>query len=93
MDKKLKAKWVKALRSGKYTQCVGALFDKASETYCCLGVLTKVARRKLDNTQWDFVQKTLKRDVMNLLWKMNDGVEGQRKHSFPEIADYIEAKL
>lgn len=43
MDKKLKAKWVKALLSGKYPQGSGALYEKMHGGYCCLGVLCAVA--------------------------------------------------
>lgn len=42
MDKKLKAKWVKALRSGKYRRAKGQL--QSGRGYCCLGVLCRVAR-------------------------------------------------
>ena len=35
-------KWVEALRSGKYKQGTGLLFD--GEKYCCLGVLCEVAK-------------------------------------------------
>ena len=43
----LKRKWVKALRSGKYTQGFGYLKAKASDpinkdTHCCLGVLGEI---------------------------------------------------
>lgn len=43
MDKKLKDKWVKALRSGEYRQGKGALCYHLSveKRYCCLGVLAK----------------------------------------------------
>ena len=41
MDKKLKAKWVKALRSGKYEQ--GRYMLRHNNEYCCLGVLCRVA--------------------------------------------------
>lgn len=37
----LKKKWVEALRSGEYQQGEGHLFD--GNTYCCLGVLCRVA--------------------------------------------------
>jgi hypothetical protein len=54
MDKALKKKWVKALRSGRYPQTSGALCIPKGEAtdfgrpagYCCLGVLGKVARTK-----------------------------------------------
>ena len=41
MDKELKEKWVKALRSGAWKQARGRLRD--GDAYCCLGVLCKVA--------------------------------------------------
>lgn len=41
MNKTLKTKWVKALRSGKYEQGQGKLRSLQDE-YCCLGVLASV---------------------------------------------------
>lgn len=35
----IKAKWLEALRSGKYKQGTGRLF-RPGDTYCCLGVLS-----------------------------------------------------
>ena len=47
MDKKLKERWIKALRSGKYKQGGGNLRvinKKTNEAkYCCLGVLVDIA--------------------------------------------------
>lgn len=50
MRKSVKAKWIKALRSGKYHQCEGLLkeditLNDGTEApgYCCLGVLAEVA--------------------------------------------------
>lgn len=40
MNSEIKDKWLKALRSGKYKQTTGVL--KASDSYCCLGVLCDV---------------------------------------------------
>lgn len=40
MDKKLKAKWVKALRSGEYEQCTNTLRYEGG--FCCLGVLRHI---------------------------------------------------
>lgn len=42
MPKKLKAKWLKALRSGEYGQAKGRLTD-GKGGFCCLGVLQHVA--------------------------------------------------
>jgi len=40
MEKTLKAKWLKALRSGRYKQAQGCLKD--NDKFCCLGVLADV---------------------------------------------------
>jgi len=40
MIKKVKELWIKALRSGKFKQGTGRLFD--GDGYCCLGVLASV---------------------------------------------------
>ena len=39
MDAKLKAKWVRALRSGKYKQALGRLHYAQPNAFCCMGVL------------------------------------------------------
>lgn len=40
MNKTLKQKWIKALRSGKYKQGERSLFD--GRAHCCLGVLARI---------------------------------------------------
>jgi len=47
MKKEVMEQWVKALRSGDYKQCEGALQD-ASGNYCCLGVLCDISKL----TEW-----------------------------------------
>ena len=45
MPKKLKEKWIKALRSGEYRQGIGHLRQLGkdrSEMFCCLGVLCDI---------------------------------------------------
>jgi hypothetical protein len=49
MNPELKAKWVEALRSGKYEQGEGFL-RAHDETYCCLGVLYDVLA---PDAQWE----------------------------------------
>lgn len=50
MDKELKAKWVRALRSGRYAQGFGVLKEDGNGGYCCLGVLANVAKIDCDLT-------------------------------------------
>ena len=42
LPKEFKKKWVAALRSGKYKQARGVLYDEYNKGYCCLGVSGKV---------------------------------------------------
>jgi len=99
MDKELKAKWVEALRSGEYQQCVGTLHDGVG--YCCMGVLLEVAGMNRDHPH----TLTASQEKRVGLWGepyhnarlecMNDG-KGDfvgNRHTFAEIADWIEANL
>ena len=54
MNKAIKKKWVKALRSGEYAQCKGelAIAGKKYDTFCCLGVLCDVAGDHEDFMFW-----------------------------------------
>lgn len=48
MNKKIKERWVKALRSGEFEQGIGNLCRVSPDgkrTYCCLGVLSQLAVR------------------------------------------------
>lgn len=50
MDKDLKDRWVTALRSGDYVQGQGSLRVEDADgavSYCCLGVLCRVAQQEL----------------------------------------------
>lgn len=106
MDKKTKAKWLKALRSGKYKQIDASLrvydFTSHSYSYCCLGVLREVANGGASKSSLGeylgtkFCQRIglePKRDVPS------DGIQdtlckmNDRGIAFSEIADYIEENL
>lgn len=41
MDPKIKADWIKNLRSGEFKQARGQLYDPDEGGYCCLGVLCR----------------------------------------------------
>lgn len=49
MKKAIKARWIKALRSGRYRQGEGGLrIDDGKPEYCCLGVLAQI-----QGARWD----------------------------------------
>ena len=104
MKHELKTKWIKALRSGKYRQGRGRL--KYGDRYCCLGVLRHISdpkdTRHSSNTLTYEQMKDYGMDMhspLHILSNMNDGREPTygdkpgKKHSFAEIADYIEKNL
>lgn len=114
MDKELKAKWVEALRSGKYKQTIATLRHSDGLGYCCLGVLLDLSGiGKWEYGVYQYITRNgeeadAEGDLCGLrgrfgiasesevqLIALNDGDEKRqvRRHSFEEIADYIEANL
>ena len=102
MDAQLKAKWVAALRSGKYRKGIGQLKQRvitaasARTTYCCLGVLCRIEPEAAKSTKGGtFIDdRTAKQLGFTLggpraqlaLSRLNDDFG----KSFKQIADYIE---
>lgn len=89
MSPEIKAKWVAALRSGEYRQAHEVMVD-TDGGMCCLAVLRHVVDPE-DRSSRDEVGLS-NDDAVNLAVR-NDGSEGYHMHTFPEIADHIEAKL
>ena len=92
MDKKLKAKWVKALRSGKFRQNTNGGFHRGG-AYCCLGVLAVIGGQGRgseihEGNLWRFIDGHVPRFASGELIDMNDS--GKR---FLEIADWIEKNI
>ena len=99
MTPKMKARWIKALRSGRYLQCrhfAGQIID-GKEHNCCLGVYARIAHCKTVDTVRMFVPRInnechtplpdyiMPKDIQRIYAHMND--EG---YTFAEIADAIE---
>lgn len=87
MDATLKAKWVEALRSGKYEQGPHKLHNKDNNTYCCLGVLCVLAGKEPDAEEYKWLDRIT--NNYGPFVRMNDD-EGK---SFLEIAAHIEANI
>ena len=96
MIEQLLNNWLAALRSGELSQTTGRLSDGTS--YCCLGVLCKVAGRELFASDepddddvgpnaWNyrFVRETIGGRFTEGLTEMND--QGK---TFLQIADFLE---
>lgn len=104
MNKSLKKKWVKALRSGEYGQGSGLLHDKGK--FCCLGVLADVMGILDGGLVYDDAGRCyngmlpgnrvggVDPDVQGILVSMNDNHDPlQGPASFHDIADFIEKNL
>jgi hypothetical protein len=102
LHKKLKARWVKALRSGKYEQGFGQLATQVGgkTQYCCLGVLNEVAKLGADTGEALLADNDPRIDIRGLYWEVenrlaefNDGTQTRTRKSFNWIAAYIERYL
>lgn len=97
LDKEVKAKWVEALRSGKFKQGKGKL--KYGDNYCCLGVACEIGITSKDFNSELVSLDFLPSSIQDELAKMNDGSKYKWENrkiagrSFMEIADWIEENL
>lgn len=104
LPKEFAENWVKALRSGEYTQGTNYLFNKDENTYCCLGVACEVAgidlklkeKEKLEITYISSIYHdsnvpsdlSFDRELQGHLANMNDC-----GYFFSSIADWIEENV
>lgn len=109
MKKRLRNKWIKALRSGDYAQTTGMLNDTYDKAYCCLGVLCIVAGEEFDkggyihyklpsgeeDREGSALPKCLKTkwEITNVDEAKLVDMNDQEGCSFSAIADWIEENL
>lgn len=109
MHAELKAKWLEALRSGKYDQTTGQLRD--GNCFCCLGVLCDVFNPNgwegvTGTREWSYGEGPDEQHEVGVLphdFKVTYGIGGDVEsrliemnddgQTFSQIANYIEAKL
>lgn len=96
MDAKLKADWVKALRSGEYEQNIGGIggWEDNPNKLCCIGVGARVMGLNAGHVGRLLTAECVQAlgigvDVGCTLYLMND----HKEKSFAKIADYIEQNL
>jgi hypothetical protein len=96
-DKRLQRKWIKALRSGKFTQGTGSLREEQPDgvDYCCLGVLCEVAgvsKRRWHQRILPGLHLTRELGLnLDLVWSLAD--MNDRGCSFNVIANELERNL
>lgn len=97
MDAKLKADWVKALRSGEFEQTRRELANDACSAFCCIGAgyqacignVYDLGEGNLERTEAASLALGLTAYQQKRLVEMND----LQMKTFPQIADYIERNL
>ncbi len=101
-----KAKWIAALRSGKYKQGTGYLCEEIKPgvyKYCCLGVAEIVCGNKIETIlniampeeldERSKVPKILQADTVGSLPDNFSKMNDVKKFSFKKIATFIEKNL
>jgi hypothetical protein len=104
MDAKLKAKWIRALLSGKYKQAEGAL--REGRGYCCLGVLAVIQKCRWRNDEpflGDKTMSTMDSPYGKLRPKFAGGLSAKTQDTlidmndtgatFSEIAAYVKKRV
>lgn len=92
MDKELKAKWVKALRSGEFEQGQNEL-EGPGNRFCCLGVLCSLEAKPTTGSGISFSYRWAGERVGSRAYSKLIDMNDNLCLSFSEIADYIEADL
>lgn len=85
MDPKIKKRWIKALRSGKYKQTKGVLHNE--DGFCCLGVLCDLVKKEL-KLEWKLSET--RSDVYDI--PVYTICRGKCYHLPRKVADYAKLK-
>lgn len=108
MNEDIKKDWVKALRSGKYSQGSGKLKIHYRDAFCCLGVLCEIHPKvrlgddgyyfEGDNYDFNMISALSKKFMEEV--KLHDNemqylieMNDTKGFDFKRIADYIEREL
>ena len=88
--KTIKNKWLKALKSGKFTQCTYDLVRKRGDvvTHCCLGVLNEVC--DFPRNEYDDLIKLLSESTVSKIYSRNDESFNANKPDYSNVIPLIE---
>lgn len=102
----VKETWIKALRSGKFTQGTNFLHNPEHDSYCCLGVLRQLypfrlhrarSQEVLDRVEWARLGNVPHNSDVPIAIANNVQSHlahlNDTGHTFPAIAAWIEANL
>ena len=103
MKKSIAMKWVEALRSGKYKQGTGELYNKEENAYCCLGVLCAINGIFINENNQSLIDEMEDRKALDIQTNNGtllsedgmfntslDSLNDSGNYTFDEIADIIQ---
>lgn len=99
LTKKQKAKWLKALRSGEYSQTTGTLYNENTQGFCCLGVLQHcLSGGKVEYDEENWLGETEPKKSPSAEWYDDNGIYvktigGDDDYSYREVRDADETML
>lgn len=98
----VKDKWLKALKSGDYTQYHGALSDIDNKQFCCIGVLGEIIDGYSGNEEsvcnniaknpYDILNDSpvINMEGCNKIWECNDNTFDENQPDFSNVIPLIE---
>lgn len=100
----IKENWLNALKSGKYKQGFGRLYNPIDNTHCCIGVLGEVTEglsckdslsENSSENPYTFLRQTIVKDKTGVLWSTNDSGEFddhiQKARDYSNVIPLIES--
>jgi hypothetical protein len=92
----IKDNWIQNLKSGKYVQGAGRLYNSVDNSYCCIGVLGDCTPG-LDNSYvtgkespYDFLEKTIGNKLTENLYFTNDRSYDPEHPDYSNVLSLIE---
>lgn len=89
----IKNKWLKALKSGEYTQCKVDLekvdYD-GKKSHCCIGVLGCIlGLNNKSNEPYDFLLENIGYNKLTEIWRLNDKTFNKNKRDYSNVIPLI----
>lgn len=97
MNQKLKAKWIKKLRSGEFIQGKDCLFRESNNSFCCLGVARTILTDKKGSRNGfdEFLNMSQANELGGITYKVQEGLAEMNDAGVPFeiIAGFINEVL
>lgn len=86
LPKRFKAKWLEALRSGKFKQGKHKIHDREKDLYCCIGVACRLEHPRKDFGPGGLISTS---DTKNKVPEILKGLINKDKEAYNPIVDKL----